>query len=229
MFSSKNNSVIESYVKSPIDPRKITPLTDANWGPQDQSEPKPGDPIEHLDLFKTRSLAGYIIWLGGPLDWSAKRQTFTARSSCHAEIGAIDECTKTLLYIKNILQDLQLLSTFTDGPIPVYNDNQSAIQWSYNMTQKATRYIQIRENAVREEVQSGFILPKHIAGKNNPADLFTKELKDILTFELIRNILVVTATEALPSLASLRAEGGVEVASVPLSHKSTIVNSNDYS
>ena len=97
------------------------------------------------------------------------------------------------------------------------------------MTQKATRYIQIRENAVREEVQSGFILPKHIAGKNNPADLFTKELKDILTFELIRNILVVTATEALPSLASLRAEGGVEVASVPLSHESTIVNSNDYS
>ena len=183
MFSSKANNTIESFIKYPVNPQQIVPLTDANWGPQDQSEPDPKDPPKHLDLFKSRSMAGYLIWLGGPLDWSAKRQSYTARSSCHAEIGAIDECTNTLLYIRNLLEDLKLCHLFTDGSIPIYNDNQSVIQWSYNMTQKATRYIQIRENAVREEVQSGFILPKHIAGKHNLADLFTKELKDVLAFE----------------------------------------------
>ena len=215
MFSSKHNQAIESYVKYPVEADKIVPLTDANWGPQDQSEPRPTDNPQYLDLFKSRSLAGYIIWLGGPLDWSAKRQSFTARSSCHAEIGAMDECTKTLLYIRNILDDLNLLLNFTDGPIPLYNDNQSAIKWSSHMTQKATRYIQIKENAVREEVQSGFISPIHIAGKQNLADLFTKELKDVSGFEAIRNILVVTEAEAL-TFATLCVEGGVEV-SVPLS------------
>ena len=171
-------------------------------------------------------MAGYLIWLGGPLDWSAKRQTFTARSSSHAEIGAIDECTKTLMFVRNILDDLQLFQLFTDGSIPMYNDNQSAIKWSYNMTQKATRYIQIRENAVGDEVQSGFILPTHLAGKHNLSDLYTKELKDIAAFKSIRNILVVSAAEALNSFAPLRVEGGVE-GSIPLSPSgSTLVNSN---
>ena len=78
------------------------------------------------------------------------------------------------MYIRNILEDLKLCHLFINGPIPIYNDNQSAINWSYHMTQKATRYIQIKENAVREEVQCGFILPQHLAGKHNLADLFTK-------------------------------------------------------
>ena len=210
MFSSKHNSSIDSFVKDPLNQKQITPLTDANWGPQDQSEPPPDAPALSLDLFKSRSLAGYLIWLGGPLDWMSKRQSFTARSSCHAEIGAIDECTKTLIYLRHLLEDLNLLSTFTNGPIPIHNDNQSAVQWSYHMTQKATRYIQIRDNAVREEVQSGFIKPVHIPGKQNLADLFTKELKDVSAFEMIRDILVVSEAEALPFLATRSVEGGVE-------------------
>jgi len=107
-FSSRTNSQIESFVQFPLDPTKIIPLTDANWGSQDQSVPRPEDPPIELDLFKTRSIAGFVIWLGGPLTWSYKRQTYTARSSCEAEIGSVDECTKTLQQIANILKDLEL-------------------------------------------------------------------------------------------------------------------------
>ena len=128
----------------------------------------------------------------------------------NAEAAELElESTKTLLYIRNLLEDLKLCHLFIDGSIPIYNDNQSVIQWSYNMTQKATRYIQIRENAVREEVQSGFILPKHIARKHNLADLYTKELKDVLAFETIRDILVVSEAEALNSLPTLYSLRGV--------------------
>ena len=63
-FSSADNPTLESFVKFPIDPSKLTPLTDANWGPQDQSVPKSNTPQPQLPLFKTRSLAGYIIGLG---------------------------------------------------------------------------------------------------------------------------------------------------------------------
>ena len=38
--------------------------------------------------------------------------------------------------------------------------------------------MQIRENAVRESVQNGFLQTKHCPGKYNLADMFTKEDKD---------------------------------------------------
>ena len=53
-------------VKFPIPSTTVTALTDANWGPQDQSKPNPSTDVQ-LELFKTRLLSGYLIWLGGPL------------------------------------------------------------------------------------------------------------------------------------------------------------------
>ena len=128
-------------------------------------------------------------WLGGPIHWSSKRQTFTARSSAEAEIGSVDECTKTIQYIRNILTDLGLFQLFTNGPIPIRNDNAAAVQWSHNMSTKGLRYIQIRENAVREQVQTGLITVEHIDGKANLADLFTKEDKDITHYQEIAEVL----------------------------------------
>ena len=58
------------------------------------------------------------------------------------------------------------------------------------MTTKGLRYIQIRENAVRESVLSNFVVIKHIEGKINLADIFTKEDKDCAHFISIRDMLV---------------------------------------
>ena len=87
-FSSRNNDNMESFLQFPLDPTKLTSLSDTNWGPQDQSVPKETDEPIELDLFKSRSIAGYVIWLAGPVDWVSKRQIYTARSSAQAEIGA---------------------------------------------------------------------------------------------------------------------------------------------
>ena len=123
-----------------------------------------------------------MIWLSGPLHWSSKRQSFTAHSSGEAKIGSVDDCTKALQHICNILQDLKVFELFTNGPIPIHNDNSACVQWSHNMTTKGLRYIQMRENAVREQVQKGFIEVKHIAGNQNTADIYTKEDKDVTHF-----------------------------------------------
>ena len=188
-FSSSSCSDIESFVQFPLDPTKLKGLTDSNWGPQDQSVPNPNDDPIQLDLFKSRSIAGYVIWFGGPLDWMSKRQSYTARSSAQAEIGAIDECTKTIQQIINILQDLNLHHRHCQGPVIIHNDNTAAVQWSHNMTTKGLRYIQIRENAVRECLQTNLIDVQHIGGKLNPSDIFTKEDKDVEHFELCRDCL----------------------------------------
>ena len=57
------------------------------------------------------------------------------------------------------------------------------------MSTKGLRYIQIRENAVREQVQTGLITVEHIDGKANLADLFTKEDKDITHYQEIAEVL----------------------------------------
>ena len=198
-FSSKSQDNIESFVQFPLDPSKMLALTDANWGPQDQSVPKPSDPPVQLDLFKSRSIAGHIVWWGGPLDWLSKRQTFTARSSADAEVGSVDECTKTLQHIGNILKDLDVHDKIVKNqPFKIYNDNAAAVQWSHNMTTKGLRYIQIRENAVRENVQAKVVDVQHIGGKLNPSDIFTKEDRDINHFEACVDALCSTPPEYNP-------------------------------
>jgi hypothetical protein len=70
-FTSYNRNDLSSFVKFPIESSTITCLTDANWGPQDQSKPNPAQ-NEEIDLFKSRSISGYLIWLGVPLHWVSK-------------------------------------------------------------------------------------------------------------------------------------------------------------
>jgi hypothetical protein len=108
----------------------------------------------------------------------SKRQTITARSSTEAEIYATDECVKALMHVEMLLKGLQLSDDFMPRPNTIYNDNNACVQWSRNSTTKGLRHVQIRENAIRESVQNGFVCIKHIAGKINMSDLFTKEDKD---------------------------------------------------
>ena len=189
-FSTSDQSHIESFLKFPIAHTPITALCDANWGPQDQSKPLSSRHYPDLELFKSRSISGFIIIGHGPIHWMSKRQSLTARSSAEAEIVATDNCTKHLLYLRNIAMDLGIDTILFPSSTTLYNDNAACVKWSKNMTTKGLRYIQIRENAVRESVLSKFITVKHIAGKLNLADLFTKEDRDCTHFMTIRDLLV---------------------------------------
>jgi dUTPase len=195
-FNSNNNSKLQSYVKFPI-PSGITSLCDANWGPQDQSRPVPNE-TRVLDLFKSRSLSGFLIYFGGPVHWISKRQTITARSSAEAEIYATDECTKCLLHLHQIVDGLNLTDDVMSLPTAIYNDNSACVTWSRNMTTKGLRHIQMRENAVRESFQNGFIIVKHISGKINLSDMFTKEDKDASHFLEIRDIVMSDRNHIIP-------------------------------
>ena len=190
IFSSTDRENLNTFVKFPIDPTQIVSLTDANWGPQDQSVPKPGQPLQELELFKSRSLSGFLIWLGGPIHWSSKRQTITARSSAEAEIYATDECIKQLIHLSYILDGYDLANTLMPTPTPVYNDNMACVCWSKATTTKGLRHIQMRENAIRESILNEFADVKHVEGKVNLADLFTKEDKDPAHFISIRNMIM---------------------------------------
>ena len=188
-LSSKNNQTLQSFIKFPIVNDKIAAITDANWGPQDQSLPTKRSSQE-IALHKTRSISGYAIYVNGLLHWNSKRQTITAASTTESEIYATNEAVKELLHIKNIIEDLDMTEYFFQPTTPIFNDNAGCVDWSKSYTMKSIRHMQIRENLVRENVQSNFITIKHCEGKLNIADLFTKEDKDVSHFCTIRDVLV---------------------------------------
>ena len=67
-------------------------------------------------------------------------------------------------------------------PIKVYNDNNTCVCWSKSTTTKGLRHMTIRENTIRESLSNNTVSIKHIEGKINIADVFTKELKDARTY-----------------------------------------------
>ena len=64
----------------------------------------------------------------------------------------------------------------------------TCVKWSSkSKTTKGLRYIQIRENSVRENPHINI---EHVSGKINPADMFSKEDKDTKHFQQLRNMTV---------------------------------------
>ncbi len=70
---------------------------------------------------------------------------------------------------------------------PLYNDNESCVKWSHNVTKKQIRHMEMRKNAVREWVQDAFLKVLHVSGRINPADIFTKEMRDGAHFWCLRD------------------------------------------
>ena len=52
---------------------------------------------------------------------------------------------------------------------------------------KNVRHLELRENCTRELVQNGTINVLHVAGKINPSDIFTKEMKDGTHYRRLRD------------------------------------------
>jgi hypothetical protein len=75
----------------------------------------------------------------------------------------------------------------TVAPSPLYNDNATCIQWAHNMTSKKIRHMELWENVVRKWVDDGILSILHIKGRVNPADIFTKEMRDGAHFRRLRD------------------------------------------
>ena len=62
-------------------------------------------------------------------------------------------------------------------PTPLCSDNQAAIFLMVNpAVERRTKHIDIQHHYIHEQYKNKVIEPFHVAGINNPADLFTKSL-----------------------------------------------------
>jgi hypothetical protein len=125
------------------------------------------------DKDSRKSRTGLVIYINGsPAIWLSKKQATHALSSCEAELIAITEAIKELLWLRNFLTELKV--EFTD-PIDLFIDNQAAIALSRDpVNHSASKHIELRYWFILEAISNGFIRPVYVPTGENIADLFTK-------------------------------------------------------
>ena len=158
-------------------------------------------------------MSGAIIFRsGGPIGWKSVRQEKASLSSCEAEIRTTNEASKLTVAIRNVasgLADVGYPIDDASSPTTMFNDNEACVKWSHNMTMKATRHMEQRETSVREWVQDKTLNVYHVKGTCNPADIFTKEMKDGVHFRRLRDSFMTRSSSFLksPSLATSNLPG----------------------
>jgi hypothetical protein len=132
----------------------------------------------------------YITRMGGAILWGVHREKRISGSSCEAEIKAMDDGTKAIQFLRHLIKQLRLKEA-TDAT-PLLNDNRGSCDWTNNggIVSKKLRHANISEFRVLEAAKHNEINVHWIPGKDNPADLFTKEHKDVSQFNKLRDLMV---------------------------------------
>ncbi|XP_022019011.1 uncharacterized mitochondrial protein AtMg00810-like [Helianthus annuus] len=125
--------------------------------------------------FSRRSRTGYLLLLGGaPISWKTKKQSVVSRSSAEAEYRSMASTTSEILWMRWLLQELDVPS---DGPTPLFCDNQAALHIANNpVFHERTKHVEMDCYFVRERVETKEIQPLNINSSMQIADLFTKSL-----------------------------------------------------
>jgi len=119
------------------------------------------------------SVTGFIIYLQGtPISWKSKSQRSITLSSTEAEYVALSEVTAEIMFIKQILEFLEMKMEL---PIKVHVDNVGAIYLANNSTiGQRTKHIDVRYHYVREYIEDGIVTIIFVKSGDNDADIFTK-------------------------------------------------------
>lgn len=151
------------------DYRKILAFCDSDFA---------GDPSTR------KSTTGYIIYYcGGPISWSSRKQPIVSLSSSEAEYIAAAECTKELMYVKSVIEEL----IDNNISIELNVDNQSAIKMMKNRQfGKRSKHIDVRFHYISEKVNEGLLKVNYCKTDDQIADIFTKPLCKV-KFENFKN------------------------------------------
>ncbi|KAJ0622300.1 putative RNA-directed DNA polymerase [Helianthus annuus] len=122
-----------------------------------------------------KSVSGYCVFLGSNLvSWKSKKQSTVSRSSGEAEYRAMCSATCELIWIVNVLKELNVNCKV---PLNLYCDSSAAISIGANpVFHERTKHFELDLFFLREKIASGFIRTVKIDSESQLADVFTKGL-----------------------------------------------------
>jgi hypothetical protein len=115
------------------------------------------------------------MWGNAALSWGSRKQKCVALSSCEAELIALSEATKDVVYSRKFVAGLD--KTAVRGPTDLRTDNTAARHVSYNPElHDRMKHVSRRHFFVRDMVENFEINVPFVPTKENVADFFTKSL-----------------------------------------------------
>ena len=132
------------------------------------------------------STSGWVIfWQNAPLVWGSRKQNCVALSSCEAEIIALSEAAKDVVYLRKFVSGMT--GQQPGGPSVLRTDNKAARDLSYNPElHNRTKHVARRHFFIRDMVEAFELNVPLVSTSNNYADFFTKPLKPS-SFSAMRN------------------------------------------
>ena len=139
-------------------------------------------------LEEGKSTSGYFVkWQGAVISWASAKQKSTALSSSEAEIYALSEGAKDIVYFRKFLTGL---GETMSSPTSCSTDNKGARDLAFNPEfHKRTKHIARRHFYVRDMVEAMQLTVPYVSTADNEADFFTKPVPPH-TFHRLRNKLM---------------------------------------
>jgi hypothetical protein len=126
-----------------------------------------------------KSITSNITFIGDRGDpvavtnWSSKKQKSIALSSCEAELYAMTEETKDILFQQSLLGEI--FDTSPAAPSILYGDNTGAMFIAKNnQISTRTKHIDIRYRFMQQLTNDGTIEMRYIKSEDNPSDILSK-------------------------------------------------------
>lgn len=122
------------------------------------------------------------------ITWVSQKQRCVALSSCESEFMAATAAACQGIWLHRVLSQI---SDVKPGPITLYIDNRSAVDLAKNSVfHGRSKHIDLRYHFIRECVEKGLIVIKHVRTDEQRADVLTKALA-ATKFEKMRRLLGV--------------------------------------
>ena len=126
------------------------------------------------DVDTRKSTSGYLVtFAGGAVSWQSRLQKCVALSTTEAELIAVVEACKELLWMKRFLGELGC----AQERYVLYCDSQSAIHLGKNSTfHGRSKHIDVRYHWIRDVLDSKLLELEKIHTNDNGSDMMTKAL-----------------------------------------------------
>ena len=136
-----------------------------------------------------RSTRGWVVlWQSAALGWGSRKQKSIALSSCEAEIIALSEAAKDVVYFRKLMRGLNAAEP---SPTQLHSDSKSARDVSYNPEHHTRmKHVERRHFYVRDMVESFELEVPFVPPDQTVADFFTKPMKNATRFREFRRIIM---------------------------------------